>query len=99
MKKLFTTVMLTLALTSTMAQQTVQQSADYVPTKENLEARKHFQDEKFGIFLHWGLYAMLATGEWTMHNADLNYKEYAKLAGGFYPSRFNAKEWVEQIKA
>ena len=37
MKKLFTTVMLTLALTSTMAQQTVQQSADYVPTKENLE--------------------------------------------------------------
>ena len=39
MKKLFTTVMLTLALTSTMAQQTVQQSADYVPTKENLEAR------------------------------------------------------------
>ena len=52
MKKLFTTVMLTLALTSTMAQQTVQQSADYVPTKENREARKHFEDEKFGIFLH-----------------------------------------------
>ena len=52
--------MLTLALTSTMAQQTVQQSADYVPAKENLEARKHFQDEKFGIFLHWGLYAMVS---------------------------------------
>jgi len=42
---------------------------------------------------------MLATGEWTMTNKDLNYKEYAKLAGGFYPSKFNAAEWVSAIKA
>ena len=41
---------------------------------------------------------MLATGEWTMHNNNLNYKEYAKLAGGFYPSRFNADQWVKAIK-
>lgn len=71
----------------------------YQPAPENLEARKEFQDSKFGIFLHWGLYAMLATGEWTMTNNNLNYKEYAKLAGGFYPSRFNAEEWVKAIKA
>ena len=51
--------------------------------EENLKARQEFQDNKFGIFLHWGLYAMLATGEWTMTNNNLNYKEYAKLAGGF----------------
>ena len=31
----------------------------YVPSPENLEARKEFQDSKFGIFLHWGLYSML----------------------------------------
>ena len=71
----------------------------YVPTAENLEARKEFQDAKFGIFLHWGLYSMLATGEWTMTNKDLNYREYQKLAGGFYPSRFNAHDWVAAIKA
>ena len=46
----------------------------YQPTKENLQARQEFQDDKFGIFLHWGLYSMLATGEWTMTNKDLNYK-------------------------
>ena len=40
----------------------------YQPTKENLQARQEFQDDKFGIFLHWGLYSMLATGEWTMTN-------------------------------
>ena len=62
----------------------------YQPSAENLESRKQFQDDKFGIFLHWGLYSMLATGEWTMTNKDLNYKEYAKLAGGFYPSKFDA---------
>ena len=71
----------------------------YQPTQENLKARQEFQDNKFGIFLHWGLYSMLATGEWTMTNKDLNYKEYAKLAGGFYPSKFDADKWVAAIKA
>ena len=42
---------------------------------------------------------MLATGEWTMTNKNLNYKEYAKLAGGFYPAKFDAARWVSAIKA
>ena len=71
----------------------------YQPTKENLASREEFQDDKFGIFLHWGLYSMLATGEWTMTNNNLNYKEYAKLASGFYPSKFDAAKWVAAIKA
>lgn len=71
----------------------------YRPTEENLRSRQEFRDNKFGIFLHWGLYSMLATGEWTMTNKDLNYKEYAKLAGGFYPSKFDAAQWVAAIKA
>ena len=41
----------------------------YRPTEENLKSRQEFRDAKFGVFLHWGLYAMLATGEWTMNNA------------------------------
>ena len=94
MKKLLAAVMLALSLTAS-----ANTNQTYTPSADNIEARKHFQDSKFGIFLHWGLYAMLATGEWTMTNNNLNYKEYAKLAGGFYPSRFSAKEWVSQIKA
>ena len=96
MKKIFATMLAALSLSAATAQTP---AVAYQPTKENLEARQHFQDEKFGIFLHWGLYSMLATGEWTMTNRDINYREYAKLAGGFYPSRFNAREWVEAIKA
>ena len=71
----------------------------YTPTPENLKARSEFRDNKFGIFLHWGLYAMLATGEWTMTNKNLAWDEYEKLAGGFYPSKFDAAAWVSAIKA
>lgn len=74
-------------------------SQTYQPTPENLKSRQEFQDARFGIFLHWGLYSMLATGEWTMTNNNLNYKEYAELASGFYPSKFDAAQWVAAIKA
>jgi alpha-L-fucosidase len=70
----------------------------YRPTPANLAARQEFQDNKFGIFLHWGLYSMLGTGEWTMQNDNLYYKEYATLASAFYPSLFNAQEWVKAFK-
>lgn len=71
---------------------------EYVPTKENLQARDAFQDRKFGIFLHWGIYSMMGDGEWVMHNKNINYKEYEKLATGFYPSEFNAEEWVKSFR-
>ena len=71
----------------------------YQPTPENLQARQTFQDNKFGIFLHYGIYSMMADGEWVMNNRNLNWEEYAKLAGGFYPANFNAAEWVAAFKA
>ena len=71
----------------------------YVPSAENVESRKEFGQARFGIFIHWGIYSMLGDGEWVMHNKNINYKEYEKLAGGFYPHKFNAAEWVSAIKA
>lgn len=71
----------------------------YQPTEENKKAREEFQDNKFGIFIHWGIYSMMADGEWIMNNKNLNYQEYAKLAGGFYPAGFDAQEWVAAVKA
>ena len=75
------------------------QAQSYIPTSENLQARKDFQDNKFGVFLHWGIYSMTAQGEWYMNNRNLHRDEYAKLASGFYPSKFDAAQWVSQIKA
>lgn len=77
----------------------VAQTDTYTPTPENLQARREFQDNKFGIFLHWGIYSMTAQGEWYMNNRNIHRDEYAKLASGFYPSRFDAAAWVSAIKA
>ena len=86
----------TLLGTSVMCAQT---SSSYTPTPENLQERQNFSDAKFGIFLHWGIYSMFGQGEWYMTNENIDCHEYAKAASGFYPSRFNAKEWVAAFKA
>jgi alpha-L-fucosidase len=71
----------------------------YVPSEGNLKAREAFEDMRFGVFIHWGIYSMFAQGEWYLNNGKLSAEEYMKAAGGFYPSRFDAREWVKAIKA
>lgn len=73
--------------------------AQYVPSAENVEARKQFDGFRFGIFLHWGIYSEFAQGEWYLNTGKLNKDEYAKAASCFYPIRFNASEWVKAFKA
>ena len=98
MKNLFTRLLLASSLFALPASDALAQQ-EYVPTPENLQSRQEFSDMRFGIFLHWGLYSMFAQGEWYMQNAGIPYAEYSKAASGFYPSRFNAREWVSAIKA
>ena len=71
---------------------------DYVPTEANLKNRQDFEDDRFGIFLHWGIYSMYAQGEWYLNTGGLNNEEYSQAAHGFYPSRFDAKAWVKAFK-
>lgn len=71
----------------------------YNPSQENLRNREAFQDMKFGVFIHWGIYSMMADGEWIMNNKNIHHSEYAMLANGFYPSKFSAARWVSDVKA
>jgi alpha-L-fucosidase len=71
----------------------------YQPTKANLEARSWYQDAKFGLFIHWGIYSELGSGEWVMQEHRIPVKDYEKLAPQFYPVRFDAKQWVALAKA
>lgn len=75
-----------------------QRPTPYIPSAENLQARRQFADAKFGIFIHWGIYSMFGQGEWYLQNCGMPHSEYAKAAQGFYPARFNAQEWVSAIK-
>ncbi len=59
-----------------------------------------FKDAKFGLFIHWGLYALLAgeykgkktdrIAEWIMNDLDIPVEEYEKLASQFNPVEFDA---------
>ena len=71
---------------------------DYSPSKENLEARKWFEEAKFGLFIHWGVYSVLGDGEWVMNNQNISIKEYERLPGFFNPIEFDADEWVKMAK-
>lgn len=53
-----------------------------------------YQDARFGMFIHWGLYSILAREEWIMHTQRIPVQEYEKLVGQFNPVKFNADEWV-----
>ncbi len=75
------------------------EATTYVPTPENLKAREQFDAQRFGIFLHWGIYSLFAQGEWYMQDAAINRSEYAKAANAFYPHDFDAAKWVSAFKA
>jgi len=81
------------------------QKATYAPTQDNLDARKWFQDAKFGVFLHWGLYSELGgvntrgNAEWIMNDAEIPVRKYERLAQFFNPSQFDADAWVSGFKA
>lgn len=71
--------------------------ARYIPSAEVLQSRQEFAADRFGIFLHWGIYSMFGQGEWYLNYGPLH-SEYSKAAGAFYPAGFDAREWVSAIK-
>lgn len=70
----------------------------YEPSAENLKAREWFQDAKFGLFVHWGVYSVLGRGEWVMHREKMSTAEYERLPQLFNPVRFDAARWVSLVK-
>ncbi len=75
------------------------QAQKYSPSQSNLEARQAFSDDKFGLFIHWGVYSTLGDAEWVMNNQKITVDRYEKLPYFFYPIEFDAKEWVSIAKA
>ena len=61
---------------------------------ERVAARTWYQDAKFGMFIHWGVYSLLGQGEWVMQNRGITVDSYEWLASTFNPVKFDAREWV-----
>ncbi len=61
---------------------------------EQKERIKWFNEARFGMFIHWGLYSILGRGEWVKYHEDIPMEEYSKLANSFNPKSFRPKEWA-----
>lgn len=68
------------------------------------ESIQWWREARFGMFIHWGLYAQPAgiwkgkqipsIGEWIMYNAKIPIPEYEALARTFNPVKFDAEKWI-----
>jgi alpha-L-fucosidase len=57
--------------------------------------RAWFREAKFGMFIHWGVYALLGKGEWIQTVDKIPQDEYAKLPSQFNPKRFDPDAWAD----
>jgi alpha-L-fucosidase len=74
------------------------QAQSYTPAPENLANRTWFQDAKFGLFVHWGVYSVLGVEEWVMQTHEIDKPTYAKVASFFNPVEFDPEAWVLMAK-
>ncbi|MDQ0343176.1 alpha-L-fucosidase [Lederbergia wuyishanensis] len=64
-----------------------------------IERTKWFLDDRFGMFIHWGLYAIPARGEWVRSREKMSVEDYEEFFEEFNPTNYNPKEWARAAKA
>jgi len=56
-------------------------------------------NDRFGMFIHWGIYSMAARHEWVKHNEHMTNEEYQKYFDFFNPDQWDPTAWAKQAKA
>ncbi len=71
------------------------------PSQAPLQADQRtqwFRDAKFGMFIHWGPYAVIGRHEWSRHMFQIPQVQYDTYARAFNPVNFDADKWVDIAK-
>jgi len=67
--------------------------------EQKTERMKWWTDARFGMFIHWGLYAQAARHEWVKKNERISDEDYQKYFEIFNPDLFDPAEWAKKAKA
>jgi alpha-L-fucosidase len=109
----FTIVFLHMLITAEAQQNIHQQSTSYTWPEDPLVKAKleQWRDQKFGMIIHWGLYAVpgiieswsLCSEDWITRDSTSDYGEYKKWYNGlkneFNPVKFNPEQWADAAAA
>ncbi len=69
------------------------------PTPDQQRRMKWWHDAKFGMFIHFGLYAAHGRHEWAMEMEAIPVAEYQKFTAGFKPAPGSPRKWAQLAKA
>jgi len=62
------------------------------------ERTKAFTADRFGMFIHWGLYAIPARGEWVKSTEQISEMDYQRYFDEFNPVYYDPKKWAKLAK-
>jgi len=65
---------------------------------QKMQRMKWWTDARFGMFIHWGLYAMPARHEWVKNREKLTNEQYQKYFDMFNPDLYDPKEWAKMAR-
>lgn len=88
-----------LALLSSLPAANAQKMIGIETDAQKQQRMKWWTDARFGMFIHWGLYAQAARHEWVKHNEAITNEGYQKYFDQFNPDHFEPKKWARQAKA
>jgi len=105
MKSFLTRSGLLLAVAAMLVSISCTPAVEETPEADRLE---WWTDAKFGLFIHWGIYAVPAgtyqdkkidgIGEWILYNGEIPVAEYKSYAADFNPIKYDPEAWVKMAK-
>ena len=66
--------------------------------EERTKRTEWYRDARFGMFIHWGLYAIPARGEWVRSVEQIPHEDYCHLTEEFTAENYNPREWARLAK-
>lgn len=66
--------------------------------RDFMKRTEWFRHDRFGLFVHWGLYSLPCRGEWVMSAERMTVEEYHKYFEQFDPKNYDPRVWAKEAK-